>query len=471
MSLIATLLSLGPANAQDAKPPETAKPATPAANSETSAPSSDEARSSASIAPDAPKASESVKPPPDSQESREVRQEQAAPKPAPKTQPATTTADAAAKQPAKPRIVVRSWAGAYGEAQSKAIIAPVARDLDMEIERLTHDGGTARIDAADVAELDQSSLMTACEAGQLVKMRTLLTPEERSGSSSSEAGGDFLGNSLTDCGMPTFAWSSILIVNDAAMKKIAKRRYREAGRLADLLDVKRYPGKRALIRHPKRLLEMMLMGLGVERDAVYDRLATRQGQDEAFKALDALSPHVLWVDGPREAMLALDQGNVTIAMTYSGRAFRRLIASRLRSIWDGHVIDFASWAVASKSQNRDDAKRFILAATSARSLAAQARLWPYGPMRRSALPLARRHELLDADLEAFLPTSNMRFGQGLFLNAAFWAKHGAALQRRFDDWQAGVPLGIRVPLPALAPPPPIPPLPGVLKQAAEATAQ
>lgn len=476
MSLIAAPLYFGRANAQDAEPSEAAKPATATADSEAIGRSSDTAQPSvaASGAPESPESKSpetaaSVKPSGGSEESRAIAEEPTKPEPSSDTAPATEAA--APEKPAKPRIVVRSWAGAYGEAQNKAIIAPLARDLDMEIERLTHGSGAARIDAADAAELDQSSLISACAAGQLVKMRTLLTPEERDGSLSTGSGGDFLGDSVTDCGVPTFAWSSILVVNDAAMKKLAKRRYREAGRLADLLNVKRYPGRRALIRSPKRLLEMMLMGVGVDRDAVYDRLATRQGQDDAFEALDQLSKHVLWVDGPREAMLALDQGDVTIAMTYSGRAFRRLIASRLRPIWDGHVIDFASWAVPSNSQNRDEAKRFILAATSARSLAAQARLWPYGPMRRSALPLARRHDLLDAELEAFLPTSDLRFGQGLLLNAAFWAKHGAALQRRFDDWQAGVPLGIRVPLPAKAPPPPVPPLPGVLKQAAEATTQ
>lgn len=369
-----------------------------------------------------------------------------------------------AEKPAKSQIVVRSWAGAYGQAQDEAIIKPLARDLGFEIERQTHVGSVARFDAADVAELDQLSLRAACRAGELVKMSALLTREELDRELSERGGSDFLAGSVSDCGVPTFAWSSMLIANGVAMKKLAKRRYRPANRLAHLLDVKRYPGKRALIRSPKRLLEMMLMGSGVGRDAVYEQLATRQGRDAAFRTLDQLSKHILWVDGPREALIALDRGDVTIAMTYSGRAFRRLIASRLRPIWDGHVIDFASWAVPSSSQNRDMAKRFILAATSARSLAAQARLWPYGPMRRSALPLARRHDLLDTDLDAFMPTSELRLAQGLILDAAFWAEHGAKLQTRFEDWLDGVPLGIRVPPPVKAPPPPMPPLPGQVPQ-------
>ncbi|MGI9478526.1 MAG: extracellular solute-binding protein [Hyphomicrobiaceae bacterium] len=361
-------------------------------------------------------------------------------------------------KPSKPRIVVVSWAGAYGDAQKKAIIDPLSRDLDIDIERRTHGKSASAIDA-DVMEQDQSTLIAACAAGRLVKIGSLLSPAERSEIATTDAGGDFLANSVSDCGVPTFAWSSMLIANGEAMKKLAKRRYREPTRLANLLDVKRFPGRRALIRNPKRLLEMMLMGTGVERKDVYAVLSTRQGQDVAFEALDRLSKHVLWVDGPREALLALDQAGVTMAMTFSGRAFRRLIATRLQPIWDGHVIDFAAWAVPKTAPNRDAAKRFILAATRADRLAAQARIWPYGPMRRSALPLARRHDLLDADLDAFMPTSELRLAQGLVLDAAFWAEHGAALQMRFDDWLAGIPLGIRVPVPVKAPPAPLPPLP------------
>jgi putative spermidine/putrescine transport system substrate-binding protein len=367
---------------------------------------------------------------------------------------ATRDAAETVEKPAtKPRLVVSSWAGAYGKAQQQAIIDPLARDLGLAIERRTHAGGNAALDAADVAELDQSSLLAACAAGRLVKLRSLLTSSEYDeAASAGPDGGDFIANSVSDCGMPTFAWSSILIANGEAMKKLARRRYKVPTRLSDLLRPKRYPGKRALIRKPKRLLEMMLLGSGVRRDEVYQVLATRDGQDQAFKILDRLSKHILWVDGPREALIALDQGKVTIAMTYSGRAFRRLIASRLLPIWDGHIIDFASWAVPISSENRDKAKQFILAATSAESLAAQARIWPYGPMRRSALRLALRHDLLDTRLDQFMPTSDMRLGQGLVFNAGFWTEHGAALEDRFAAWLAGVPFGIRVPVPVKAPP-------------------
>jgi putative spermidine/putrescine transport system substrate-binding protein len=374
----------------------------------------------------------------------------------PVTAVATSKVATEPKPPADRKLIVSSWAGAYGAAQKKAIISPLSRDLGIEIERRSPKTDTDRFDTTDVTELDQSSLLKACKAGRIVKLGPL-TADDNDQS-------DFFAKPMSDCGIPTFAWSSIVIADGEGMKKLARRRYRTPSKLSHILNTKRYPGKRALIRSPKRLLEMMVLAGGTEPDEVYAKLATRQGQDEAFKTLDQLSKHVLWVDGPREALQALDQGQVTMAMTYSGRAFRRLISGHLLPIWDGHIIDYASWAVSAKSRNVKKAKRFIVAATSAESLAAQARLWPYGPMRRSALPLAQRHDLLDTQLDSYMPTSNMRFGQGLILDATFWADQGAALKKRFTDWQSGVPLGIRVPIPTKAPPAPLPPPPNRLQR-------
>jgi len=369
------------------------------------------------------------------------------------TPPKQVEPEQVVKEAAKPKeatLVVSSWSGAYGDAQRRAIIAPVARDLGMKIERRSRANESSNVAAVDVTELDQSSLMEACRAGRVLKLGEIAGNLD---------GQDFFVAQKGRCGVPTFAWSSMIIANGEAMKKLARSRYRVPGKLSHLLDTKGYPGKRALIREPKRLIEMVLLADGVAREQLYVRLSTRQGQDQAFELLDKLSKNIVWVDGSREALEALDAGQATFAMTYSGRAFRRLIASRLLPIWDGHIIDYASWAVSAKSRQPDAARRFILAATTAESLAAQARLWPYGPMRRSALPLARRHDLLDTELDPFMPTSDLRFSQGVVLDAAFWAEHGEALRRRFVDWQDGIPLGIRVPVPRKAPPPPTPPIP------------
>jgi putative spermidine/putrescine transport system substrate-binding protein len=358
-------------------------------------------------------------------------------------------------------LMVGSWAGAYGQAQQKAIIDPVSRDLEVAIERRAPEEGSASFDGLDVVELSQARLLAACRAGQILNLSNWPKGDDTRGIGGDDDGmGDLLVAAGPDgCGVASFAWSSILVANPGAMKVLAKRRYREPGAIGSLIDVRRYPGKRALIRDPRRLMEMLLLADGVARDEVYRVLATRAGEDRAFELLDDLKADIEWVSGPRAAFAALDNGRATIAMTYSGRAFRRLIASDLRPIWDGHVIDFASWAVPKGTARAGEAVKFIRAALQPERMAAQARIWPYGPMRRSAVRLARRHALLGTQLDVFLPTSELRFAQGIVFNASYWVENGERLQRRFDDWMNGVPLGIRVPPPAKAPPAPLPPPP------------
>lgn len=410
----------------------------PAPSEEANAPASTTVAPAEPAAPEAPKSKirEAFEANRKAEETTEAKQEE----------PAKAESPAEKIEKEIPKLVVASWSGAYGEAQRQAIIEPVSRNLGIEIVRKGAGAGTGD---ADVQELDQSGLLAACKAGKVIELNDALNSQPQ----------DFLTKAAGKCGVPTFAWSSLLIANTEAMKKLARRRYRMPNRIEHLIDTKRYPGKRALLRQPQRILEMLLLADGVPRGELYARLATRQGQDRAFELLEQLNKHILWVDGPKEAMLALDSGQATLAMSYSGRAFRRLIASQLQPIWDGHIMDFASWAISAQSRRPEEAKRFILAATTPESLAAQARLWPYGPMRRSALTLARRHALLDTDLEPFMPTSQLRYAQGIVLSARFWADEGDNLQKRFEDWQNGVPLGIRVPVPRQAPPPPLPPVP------------
>ena len=357
----------------------------------------------------------------------------------------------------QPQLVVGSWAGAYGAAQRKAIIEPIEQQEGIRIERRTHDGNGADLVGADAVELGQEVLLKACEEGRLVPLSEW--PGASSVDSREGANADFLVDVGEGCGLPSFAWSSLVIANPKEMKKLARRRYREPSKIDDLIDVKRYPGTRALLRQPRRVLEMMLLADGVPRGEVYQVLATRQGEDRAFELLDELKPSIEWVSGSREAFAALDEGRATMAMTFSGRAFRRLIASELRPIWDGHIMSYSAWAVPKASARREAAVRFIRAAVEPEMMAAQARIWPYGPMRRSAVQRARRHALLGTELDVYLPTSELRFDQGVVFDGAFWSEHGARLERRFKDWLAGVPLGIQVPPPRKAPPAPLPPPP------------
>ena len=158
----------------------------------------------------------------------------------------------------------------------------------------------------------------------------------------------------------------------------------------------------------------------------------------------------------------LERGKARFALAYSGRAFRKTIAGRLSAIWYGHIYDQGSWVISASARDQELAKSFIALATSPRMLAAQARIWPYGPMRKSAAAMAGRHSLLDVELSRFMPTSEARLRAGLRRNAEFWLENSARMNDRLATLMEGFPIGIRIAAPLRRPeppPPPIPPLP------------
>ena len=140
----------------------------------------------------------------------------------------------------------------------------------------------------------------------------------------------------------------------------------EASKIADLLDLKRFPGKRALPDGPRYTLELALLADGVEPENVYHELGTTEGADRAFAALDKIKPEILWWDKAKEPISWLIESKAAMAAGYSGRIFRAAIAARQRLdvLWEGQIYDLDLWAIPKAAKNKDEAKRFIAFATA-----------------------------------------------------------------------------------------------------------
>ena len=64
--------------------------------------------------------------------------------------------------------------------------------------------------------------------------------------------------------------------------------------IADLFDLQKFPGKRALQKDPFVNLEWALIADGVAIKDVYKVLGTPEGVDRAFKKLDTIKKDVVW---------------------------------------------------------------------------------------------------------------------------------------------------------------------------------
>ena len=344
----------------------------------------------------------------------------------------------------KKNLRVASWGGAYGQAQLRAIIQPAKQSLAIDIQRVELNDSRPVDQTADVLELRQAALLQGCEKGELLRREEITLAPSKDGASPET---DYLAGGLSDCGVASFAWSSLILFDRSKFKK------QKPNKLSDVFDVKRFKGKRAFLRKPENLIEILALATlkGVSPQTIYSELSERENRDKVYARLEAFLPHIVWVDSPSEALAKLESGEVRFAAGFSGRAFRKTIAGSFSAIWDGHVYDYLSWAISSKTNDKETAKKFVELATAPAHLVDQAKQWPYGPMRKSAAASVGRHATLGIELAPFMPTSELRLSQGIRHDSEFWQKHGERLNDRLAALLEGFPSGVRIPPPTRKP--------------------
>ena len=328
---------------------------------------------------------------------------------------------------------ILTWGGAYQQSQEKAYFEPFLKAQSIQIKPRTHlteDGQTivdrlAVDDNWDIADLSSKDESEACEKGLLrqIKIEEVLSEIEASED-------DFLPGAIRKCGIGSVAWSSVIISNRRKFRK------RQPKTVKDLFDIGRFPGKRALPKGPKYLLEMALMAEGVPASEVYEQLDTVDGEDRAFEILEKLRGHVIWWEQAAEPLKILNDGQAVMALAYSGRAFNEITSQRhpFDIIWDGQIYDIEYWTISKKTDEADAALKFVSFALGTERMAEQARWFPYGPMRKSAVATVGNHALLNVDMKRFIPTTPDHMRKAFLLKTDWWKMNEKRLITRFDAW-------------------------------------
>lgn len=334
---------------------------------------------------------------------------------------------------AQDTLSVATWGGAYGRAQELALFEPFAKETGTVIATEIYDGDLPKLKAlidgstpVDVVDVSAGTLKTLCKDG-------LLDPIDAASFGADGVELDFIAGGLSDCGVASVAWSTAVAFDRKAFQKGAPTS------ISALLDTARFPGKRALPKDPRRTLELVLLADGVAPETIYSELATTEGADRAFTALDKIKDNVLLWDKAEQPITWLLEDRVVMAAGYSGRIFRAAVGDRnVGVLWDGQVYDVDAWAIPKASKNKKEALRFIRFATEPAQLAAQARLTAYGPMRKSALDLVGAHPIINVEMQEFLPTAPANFQKALKFDDAWWGQNGATISQRFSTWVAAV---------------------------------
>lgn len=326
---------------------------------------------------------------------------------------------------AEETLTITSWGGAYTKSQEKAYFEPYAQKTGTKILQDEWDGSTAKIKGMvetgqviwDLVDVEPGHALQGCEEGWLEKF-------DYSALGGKDA---FVDGAAMDCAVGTIVFGTIYAYDAGKFPNGGPTT------MADLWDVKKFPGARALRKSPKTTLEFALIADGVAPKDVYKVLGTEEGVERAFKKLDEIKPHVKvwWSAGAQPPQLLAD-GEVVMTTAWNGRIYDAVKnnGKNFKIVWDGQGMDFNLWAMPKGAKNADAAKKFVAFTVEPDVMAQQSKFISYGPTLKAAIAK------VPADILADLPTAPENSKNAFVVSSEFWADHDEELTERFNAWLA-----------------------------------
>jgi len=335
-----------------------------------------------------------------------------------------------------PVLTVATWSGPYSRAQANAMFRTYGEAKSYDVRIALYDGGLNELQQMvrsgrydwDVMDFELPDAIAACRLGLLEHIDGASLPP---GADGSPAAKDFVKAAVGPCWVGSVVYSQIIAY--------APHRYGEARpqTAADFFDLKRFPGPRALRRGAKFNLELALLADGVKPADVYDALLTPVGIDRALTKLSTIKGSLIWWNNSTDAIAMLNDGRAAFATVLDGDVYDAAQHHRdVGVIWDDQLYELDVFGVPKGNPRKDVAMDFVRFATAPQQLAAVASWVPYGPARRSALPLVGKNPELGTDMTPYLPTVPAHFATALAVDDEWWQLHGADIDPRWDVWIA-----------------------------------
>ncbi len=335
---------------------------------------------------------------------------------------AATLAVFAAPALAQDQLSILSFGGAYQSAQRKAFFGPFTEKTGVKIVEQEYGGEIAKIKAMvqaggvdlDVVDVDGPGAQQGCDDGLYEKLDWSRVADRS----------QFLPGTANDCAAGTIVYATILAFDADKLKD-------GPGKLADLFDTKRFPGKRGLWKNPVSNLEFALIADGVSNRDVYKVLATKAGVDRAFRKLDTIKHDVVWWEAGAQAPQLLASGEVVMTTAWNGRIFNANQEGRhFKIVWDNELLDTDYWVIPKGAKHQDLSYTFIHYTLQPDVLSRMPLYIPYGPV----IPAAAK--LVPPQYAANLPTSEVNVGNAFATDYTFWGDQGEELRKRFTTWLA-----------------------------------
>lgn len=337
-------------------------------------------------------------------------------------------------------INVVTWGGDFTAAQKVAFADPFTAETGVRVNLIDADSVGAVIKAqvaagnvtTDVASLGQADAERLCDVGLAEPIDPALIV---AGADGTAAADDFLPGGLSDCFVATDVYSTVIGYDARAMGAARPTS------ITDFFDLKKFPGRRGVLKEPRFTLEMALMGDGVPPDQVYDVMRTPEGLDRAFAKLDSIRDQIVWWEAGAQPVQLLADAEVAMTMSYNGRLFAAKVedARPFEILWDGQVYEVEGWMIPKGAPQKDAALKFVAWSTAPEPLAHAAEQLSYGPPRASSQALVGMYKDGKTPMAPHLPTAPENLKSALAIDVNFWADNDVELIERFGTWLAAAP--------------------------------
>lgn len=194
---------------------------------------------------------------------------------------------------------------------------------------------------------------------------------------------------------------------------------------ADIWNVKDFPGRRCLRKHPFDTIETALLADGVAGDKLYPCDIPR-----ALKKLDQIKKQVaVWWTGGAQTSQLLKTGEVDICTTWNARAQAAIDeGAPVKIVWHQGLWSSEGWCIIRGTPKADMCREFVKFAVDGERQAKWTKHVAYGPTHPGAfkyIPEARAKAL---------PTYPDNFKTAIQASAGYWSKNKDKVTEQFESW-------------------------------------
>ena len=319
------------------------------------------------------------------------------------------------------RIVVRDDGGIYTKAYGAVYYRPFTEKTGIEVVGV-------QASAEPVAQI-RSMVDTKSYTWDMAKISQpailLLTTQskvylEKHGLENDPSVKTIPAHYMSPYGVATNIYSTVLAYRTDAFKG-----RKAPNSWADFWNVKDFPGRRSLRKHPFDTLEESAMASGVPTSQLYPL-----NIDKAFTNLDTVKPKVdVWWNSGAQVEQMLKSGEVDMIATWVSRPQSAIAdGAPVAIVWNQNLWGVDNWSILAGTPNADACREFIKFASDPKRMAGLVEYFPAGVTQPDAF------KYIKADIAKNCPTYPDNIRNGVQINAKYWLDNQAAVTEKFNAW-------------------------------------